>query len=1158
MKVFISYAGDDRFIAEKISRNLPEEKFESYFRPRKAVSGEDFRAEIKSAISSCEGVIFLISASFFKTGSFTLTELQFVEDKWDKPGNHLLPVLLPGTIDIKEIPSPYLSDMHIFEPEGDVVSAVCHEAEKKWFSTKEQPESKIDIVNYTSPKSSDQENENPYRALDHFGPNHAKYFFGRKSFVSKLIEKVSRQNFVAILGASGTGKSSVVLAGLVPELHKEPYSDWKFTYFRLWNDSPLQALTKALFPLCTGINQEDLLTKLKQGQENKDPKVLGEILVEIQCKNSLLLVADQFEEVFAYDNSSTPESSEKEQADFLYTLIEGIKYADGKRNSSDPKKRIVLITTIQDTERDKSNLFTDNIIRDIDYLGALGSDHFDEVVKGPLGLKGKIVEKVVDKLKEQFVTDCKINNLPLLQYTLAYLWDKRTESKDGYTIDLNVLGEFDGKGMASILDKTANELYEELGGKNKEEVFKKLFLNFIDVESEDNPTLHTRSKDNLGDSWELVQELAKSGLIKTYKTDKGVDNAEIAHEALINYWGKLKDWVDVAKINVEVKVNLKRKAEEWGRNNPKRYIGLTLFLRCQLLFKEDHSLLRGADLEKALIYEKKTASSLPDIQKNFLRTSQWQSWNPYSRTILLALVVVLIVGLIMHRDEDRLKGAAEQLEIDTLGRLSFGEKNFTDDFLDKRYGSGSFACESSKEEESNKFKKTAPEGCNNQQKISYDNSIKKFKAHLDTFPDDPEARIYMNNAIARRDKLDLLTIAVNVPIQRNKTAAKEILRGVAQAQEEVNDKWKSDKRALQIMIGSDDNDPIIAKRIAEWIVKKEDILAVVGHNASRVSNEVIEAYQNELIMISPTSYSMKHEELKKVSKNYIYSVAYPVSTLVEALADYSVDKNKKKKIEKTIMLFCYDSEAHDKFSLEKGFLSKGFKRYADNPRRGDERILDDERCDFKELDKSIIKELGEEVTDLFLSANIKTIPDSLIFAEENKDKKLGLYATPTLYSDDAFLLHHKKGKDLEGMILAVYWYPPSSTDKYSYSSSHENVESTSFFTRAKELWQPKENELSITWRVAMAYDATRVIIKGLEGINGAPTRKELQEKVAAQKIVGATGSIQFAEDGSRKNRSTHLMEVRSEEEVCKKEVSKKVMHNYKFFPISLEQLECKK
>ena len=103
-------------------------------------------------------------------------------------------------------------------------------------------------VTPVSPDDTDEILPCPYRGLFHFGPDDAEFFFGREVFVTQLFQATQNRNFIPVLGASGSGKSSVVLAGIVPKLQQKGH--WKFTHFRPEND-PFHALALALVPLYT-------------------------------------------------------------------------------------------------------------------------------------------------------------------------------------------------------------------------------------------------------------------------------------------------------------------------------------------------------------------------------------------------------------------------------------------------------------------------------------------------------------------------------------------------------------------------------------------------------------------------------------------------------------------------------------------------------------------------------------------------------------------------------------------------------------------------------------------------------------------------------------------------------------------------------------------
>ena len=132
-------------------------------------------------------------------------------------------------------------------------------------------------------------------------------------------------------------------------------------------------------------------------------------------------------------------------------------------------------------------------------------------------------------------------------------------------------------------------------------------------------------------------------------------------------------------------------------------------------------------------------------------------------------------------------------------------------------------------------------------------AVDKFSSSLQLSRNDPEAWIYLSNAAAAKEG-NVLKIAVSVPIGGNLNVAREILRGVAQAQYEVNQNGGVGGRRVQIEIANDDNDRASAQQIATDFVKDSSILAVVGHNSSEASIAAAPVYQQGgLVMISPTS-----------------------------------------------------------------------------------------------------------------------------------------------------------------------------------------------------------------------------------------------------------------------------------------------------------------
>jgi hypothetical protein len=150
----------------------------------------------------------------------------------------------------------------------------------------------------------------PYPGLDYFGPDDARRFFGRDRAIGNLVEAISRQSLTALVGASGSGKSSVVLAGLAPRLHQE--RGWLFSYFRIGNEpdrDPFLALARAVvrFSLPTSNggtsspNERLLVAKQLARQLRSGELTLHDVFAQCRSENKgsrILLIADQFEETF--------------------------------------------------------------------------------------------------------------------------------------------------------------------------------------------------------------------------------------------------------------------------------------------------------------------------------------------------------------------------------------------------------------------------------------------------------------------------------------------------------------------------------------------------------------------------------------------------------------------------------------------------------------------------------------------------------------------------------------------------------------------------------------------------------------------------------------------------------------------------------------------
>ncbi|MEG4628458.1 ABC transporter substrate-binding protein [Microcoleus sp. AR_TQ3_B6] len=361
-------------------------------------------------------------------------------------------------------------------------------------------------------------------------------------------------------------------------------------------------------------------------------------------------------------------------------------------------------------------------------------------------------------------------------------------------------------------------------------------------------------------------------------------------------------------------------------------------------------------------------------------------------------------------------------------------------------------------------------------KGDYQGAVQNFQASLQQNRNDPETIIYLNNATA--SKGSFLKIAVSVPIGSNPNVAQEILRGVAQAQDEINTSGGLNGAKLQVEIVNDDNSPEVVREVAKTLTKDPTILAVIGHNASNASLEAAPIYQQEkLVMVTPTSFANNLSGFG----SYIFRTIPNISVMAAPLAEYAV------KTGKTNIAICYDSEARDNISFKDEFVAAltaaGGK-------------LVPTVCDFSlssfNPENALADAVSKGAQGLMLAPHIDRIDRAISLARINQGK-LPLYGSTTLYT---FQTVKDGQKDVDGLVLPVPWHP-------------ETNPGSPFPENARQRWGGIVN-----WRTATSFDATQAVIAGLRQ---STTREGLQQALrnASFSTPGSSEDVKFLPTGDR-------------------------------------------
>jgi branched-chain amino acid transport system substrate-binding protein len=363
----------------------------------------------------------------------------------------------------------------------------------------------------------------------------------------------------------------------------------------------------------------------------------------------------------------------------------------------------------------------------------------------------------------------------------------------------------------------------------------------------------------------------------------------------------------------------------------------------------------------------------------------------------------------------------------------------------------------------------------------YSVALDRFNSSLNINYNDPEALIYANNALAAT-RGNEIKIGASVPIGGSLNVAKEILRGIAQAQQEINQQGGIEGRLIQIEIANDDNEPEIAKQIATKFINDPKILAVIGHNSSDASIAAAPLYQKAgLVMISPTSVA---RELSGLG-SYIFRTTPSTRVIADTLVNYAVESAGVKKI-----AICADSQSQASKSFKEEFTLTLLDYGGD---------VTATACNFSDPNfnpsEILSKLVSDGATALLLIPDVKKIQPAIEIARANS-KRLPLLGNHTMYT---FATLQEGQVYVNGIVLAVPWYPTTTSD---------------FVVHAKQLWGSVGS-----WRTATAYDATKAAIKGLKA---KASRQQLRNSLANAGffVEGAAGTVSFLPSGDRKGKAT--------------------------------------
>jgi WD40 repeat protein/energy-coupling factor transporter ATP-binding protein EcfA2 len=395
----------------------------------------------------------------------------------------------------------------------------------------------------------------PYKGLKKFELEDKDRFFGRDQFLTGLVNELEQTNLVLLLGASGSGKSSVIRSGLIPWLAEKQGSHLINLVFTPDQD-PFEALYASLLgkykqseAQIARISKEDMLTHLVRSLKQAD--------------DYWFILIDQFEELF-----TTTQPNKRDV--FIKSLVQLVKELDQSGDRS-----VKLVATMRADFLDRLSPYP-NLIKVTDHhrpmIAEMQLDELRLAIEQPAAHHGVVfetglVKQIIDDVQGQ------AGYLPLLQYTLNLLWETEVQSQSIEDRTLNISNYRKLGGVRGALQQHVEQIYKSLSESEKLAA-QRIFLKLVGIGQDEGagtdwkPVRRRATRSEFSDPLEktvLTQLVNQNLLVSNRVTDSQESTVEIAHEALLTSWTTLNIWINENRQAIALRNRLNDDVEQWEK-----------------------------------------------------------------------------------------------------------------------------------------------------------------------------------------------------------------------------------------------------------------------------------------------------------------------------------------------------------------------------------------------------------------------------------------------------------------------------------------------------------------------------------------------------------------------------------------------------------------
>ena len=464
---------------------------------------------------------------------------------------------------------------------------------------------------------------NPYRGLKAFRERHAAIFFGRGPEIDELVKRFAMPTtrIVAVIGASGSGKSSLVSAGLIPRLHGGAFpgsADWvtkRFTPAERGSDPFLNLMRRLAPTLASPSTLLETIADTLRTHPSEINALAGQVLQGKSANAELLLFADQFEEIFS------ARVEERHRGPFI-SLMDEI--------ARSPRIRLVLTLRAD---------YYEHCTRDPRLAAWLREGSFLLAAPTPLALAEMIERpaRVAGLDPEPGLADAILRDagtepgaLALVEFALEELYER----SGGKRLTLAAYRALGGKGggIGGVIEGQAEKAVQDAAGKVDEAALAKIFPLLADVDEQGGAVRKRARRDSFAEREEaLIHRLVDGRLLVSNKDDANLSWVEVAHEAVLRHWQRFSDWLEANR----------------------RFL---LWRKRLKAIRDSQSFLRAEALAEALGWMKEHAHHLEAEERAFIEQSRRAVRNRRlggQMAAALALVVTSGAGVWWYQEDQR-------------------------------------------------------------------------------------------------------------------------------------------------------------------------------------------------------------------------------------------------------------------------------------------------------------------------------------------------------------------------------------------------------------------------------------------------------------------------------------------------------------------------